>query len=558
MSRDHDTISRLRVGEMPLIRKVIEQLHLKDIFLKYIKPHKKETIPAADSLLILLFNITGGRQPLYEIEQWVQRMDSRVFGYKFFKKGVMNDDRFGRALHKLYLTDRASMMTDIVLSMIKFTGIDLSRVHNDSTTVKAYGKMPGRTRTGLKLAQGHSKDHRPDLKQIVYSLSVSADGAVPVHYKTYAGNRSDDTTHIETWSTLHKIIGRPSFLYVADSKVCTEKQLFHIVNHGGRVVTIIPDTWKEVRDFKEELRRGKKNKKIIWRRTVPGERESVEYFSCFSGNHRTAKGNYKIHWVYSSEKKKRDRDIREKALKKAEYKLADLCGKLNMRNLKTKENILKIADEITRGQAVERYFHLKIDEVQQTYKKQIGVGRPTSKTKYRTVKEKLYSLSYTRNQRALKEETNVDGVFPLLATDPEITPKDALLAYKYQPRLEKRFTQFKSVHNAAPLFFKRIERVEGIMFLFFISLMIQAVIEREVRLKMEEKNIAALPVYPEHRIAYHPTTAKIFDRFDGLSLYKLKQNGVLKILRDDLSVLQKKIITILGIPEYEFWSEGNL
>lgn len=558
MSRDHDTITRLRVGEMPLIRKVIEQLHLKDIFLKYIKPHKKETIPAADSLLILLFNITGGRQPLYEIEQWVQRMDSRVFGYKFFKKGVMNDDRFGRALHKLYLTDRASMMTDIVLSMIKFTGIDLSRVHNDSTTVKAYGKMPGRTRTGLKLAQGHSKDHRPDLKQIVYSLSVSADGAVPVHYKTYAGNRSDDTTHIETWSTLHKIIGRPSFLYVADSKVCTEKQLFHIVNHGGRVVTIIPDTWKEVRDFKEELRRGKKNKKIIWRRTVPGERESVEYFSCFSGNHRTAKGNYKIHWVYSSEKKKRDRDIREKALKKAEYKLADLCGKLNMRNLKTKENILKIADEITRGQAVERYFHLKIDEVQQTYKKQIGVGRPTSKTKYRTVKEKLYSLSYTRNQRALKEETNVDGVFPLLATDPEITPKDALLAYKYQPRLEKRFTQFKSVHNAAPLFFKRIERVEGIMFLFFISLMIQAVIEREVRLKMEEKNIAALPVYPEHRIAYHPTTAKIFDRFDGLSLYKLKQNGVLKILRDDLSVLQKKIIKILGIPEYEFWSEGNL
>ncbi len=522
MSRDHDTITRLQVGEIPLIRKVIEQLHLKDIFLKYIKPHKKETIPAVDSLLILLFNITSGRQPLYEIEQWVQRIDSKVFGYKFFKKGVINDDRFGRALYKLYLSDRASMMTDIVLSMIKFTGIDLSRVHNDSTTVKAYGKIPGKTRIGLKLAQGHSKDHRPDLKQIVYSLSVSADGAVPVHYKTYAGNRTDDTTHIETWNTLHEIIGRPSFLYVADSKVCTEKQLSYIVKHGGRVVSIIPDTWKEVQDFKGELRKSKKNKKIIWRRTVPEESETVEYFSCFSGNHRTAKGNYKIHWLYSSEKRKRDRQSREKALKKAEYKLADLCGKLNMRNLKTKENILKTANEITKGQAVERYFYLKIDAVQQTHKKQIGIGRPSSKTKYRTVKEKLYCLSYTRNQRALKEETNVDGVFPLLATDPEITPKDALLAYKYQPRLEKRFTQFKSVHNAAPLFFKRIERVEGIMFLFFIALMIQAIIEREVRLKMEEKNIPALPVYPEHRIAYHPTTAKIFDRFDGLSLYKLK------------------------------------
>ncbi|MFQ5561314.1 MAG: IS1634 family transposase [Nitrospinota bacterium] len=556
MSRDTDEINRLQVGEMPLIRKVIEQLHLRDILLKYIKPHKNERIPAVDSLLILLINITAGRQPLYEIEQWAQRIDPRIFGFKSFKPGVINDDRFGRALYKLYLSDRASMMTEIVLSMIKFTGLELSRVHNDSTTVKAYGKIPGRTRAGLKLEQGHSKDHRPDLKQIVYSLSVSADGAVPVHYKTYAGNRTDDTTHIETWNTLRKIIGRPSFLYVADSKVCTDKQLSHIVKYGGRVVTIIPETWKEVRDFKEELRKNKKNKKIIWRRTLPEESETIEYFSCFTGNHRSAKGNYTIHWLYSSEKKRRDRETREKALKKAEYELADLCGKLNMRHMKAKENILKKINEITEGLGVERYFYLKLNEVLQTHKKQIGIGRPSPKTKYRTVKEKLYSLSYTRNQRALKEERNVDGVFPLLATDSEITPKDALLAYKYQPRLEKRFTQFKSVHNAAPLLFKRIERVEGIMFLFFIALMIQAIIEREVRLKMKDKNIIALPVYPEHRIAFHPTTAKIFDRFEGTSLYRLKQCGVVKTLRDDLSNLQLKIIKILGISECEYWSEG--
>ena len=46
------------------------------------------------------------------------------------------------------------------------------------------------------IAFGHNKDHRPDLKQLVYSLAVTADGAVPVHYKTYDGNTSDDKTHI--------------------------------------------------------------------------------------------------------------------------------------------------------------------------------------------------------------------------------------------------------------------------------------------------------------------------------------------------------------------------
>ena len=65
--------------------------------------------------------------------------------------------------------------------------------------MKAYGEIPGRIKTGLKLARGKSKDYRPDLKQLVFTLSVSSDGAVPVHYKMYPGNRSDDTTHIETW-----------------------------------------------------------------------------------------------------------------------------------------------------------------------------------------------------------------------------------------------------------------------------------------------------------------------------------------------------------------------
>jgi len=42
--------------------------------------------------------------------------------------------------------------------------------------------------------------------------------------------------------------------------------------------------------------------------------------------------------------------------------------------------------------------------------------------------------------------------------------------------MKKRFNQFKSVHEAAPLLFKNIERVEAIMFLFFVALIIQGII----------------------------------------------------------------------------------
>lgn len=158
----------------------------------------------------------------------------------------------------------------------------------------------------------------------------------------------------------------------------------------------------------------------------------------------------------------------------------------------------------------------------------------------------------------MKAKKRVDGIFPLLCTDTKLTAKEALVAYKYQPRLEKRFHHLKSVLNATPLLFKKIARVEAIMFLFFIALMVQAIIERQVRHKMKDNNIIAIPIYPEYRIAFHPTTSKIFYRFDGVSLYKLKQGNRLTLYQDELSELQKELLKIIGVSEREYWSENKI
>ena len=50
MSSNKEKIIRLYVGELPLIKNIIERLGLREIFTKYIKPHKNEKIPAVDSL----------------------------------------------------------------------------------------------------------------------------------------------------------------------------------------------------------------------------------------------------------------------------------------------------------------------------------------------------------------------------------------------------------------------------------------------------------------------------------------------------------------------------
>jgi len=93
---------------------------------------------------------------------------------------------------------------------------------------------------------------------------------------------------------------------------------------------------------------------------------------------------------------------------------------------------------------------------------------------------------------ALEKELHVDGIFPLLSTDETISAKEALEAYKSQPRLEERFSQYKSVLLAAPLLFKKIERVEAMTYFHFQALILQAVIERNVRERMKEEEIAAV------------------------------------------------------------------
>ncbi len=548
------SLVRKRVGELPLLKAIEDSLGFREVLSRYVKPHGNEAFPAADTLLLLAFNVACGRQPVYELEEWVLNLDSRPLGYQQFDEAVFNDDRFGRALDKLYEADRASLLTDIVLNTIRATNLDLSELHNDSSTLKAYGKIPGKTKNGLFLAKGHSKDHRPDLKQLVCCLTVSKDGAVPVHFKTYPGNRTDDTTHIETWTQLCKIVGRKDFLYVADCKVCTDKQLHHIVHRGGRVVTIMPDNWTEAKEFKEALRTNKKRRSVVLRRPVPNTHDQVETFSCFDGAYVTNKRGYCIYWIHSTEKRQRDRLSRGARLQKAERALNNLMGRINTRQLKTREQILNRANQILEQHKVKHLYHLNILEVRESEVKQIGKGRPGKNTKYETRYKVLYSLSWTRSKKAIRGEENLDGIFPILCTDEHLSAKGALVAYKYQPHLEKRFWLFKHILLAAPLLFKKIERVEAMMFVLFMALIYQAVIERKIRQGMKHATIDALPVYPEHRLSYHPTTAKVFERFENVCTHLMKQGDeVVEEHRDTLTGIQMTILTLLDISEETYW-----
>jgi transposase len=145
------------------------------------------------------------RQPLYAVADWAARRVPEFLGLQPSQATLLNDDRFGRALDHLQRADRASLLTALVRHLVQEFALDLSEFHQDTTTVTFCGdyadQLPAtHAERPPRITFGYNKDHRPDLKQLLYSITISDDGAVPIHCKLYDGNTTDDAVHLDTWT----------------------------------------------------------------------------------------------------------------------------------------------------------------------------------------------------------------------------------------------------------------------------------------------------------------------------------------------------------------------
>ncbi len=217
--QDYDRLSLAtqEVGASPIVRHFFDRLDLDHLLETYVPEHKlgrRPEVPHARAISVMVMNALLSRSPLYAVPEWLNGHVLENFRLEDKEASLFNDDRIGRALDRLYELDPASLMTAVVAKAVREFKLDLHQIHNDTTTVTFSGAYDDqedrddRKRPPL-ITFGHNKDHRPDLKQLVYSLTICEDGAVPVHYKTYDGNTSDDKTHTHRDLVRHAWDPRP-------------------------------------------------------------------------------------------------------------------------------------------------------------------------------------------------------------------------------------------------------------------------------------------------------------------------------------------------------------
>jgi transposase len=536
MQEERLRLRALRVGALPILNRFIERVGLEEELTLALK-----NPGYTHALLALLKNILVERNALYAVGEWAALYDAGLIA-----QGKIGDDKLGRALDRLFSADRATLQTRIVLAVMNGFDLRMDQIHNDTTSVMVRGAYDGQNAKAVQLKRGHSKERRSDLKQLVYSLCVTSDGAVPVHFKAYDGNQTDDGIHLETWNRLRTLLQHPRFIYVADCKLCTEKNLRTIDSERGYFVTVVPKTRSEVAAFTDAVLAGDARWEEILRKRADRDEKAFDVIECAVGPYHLREG-FTLYWYRSSQKKKRDARDRDERIERTIERLESLDLK-RMRGPKTDAAIRKRVDEIIAQRGAEEWITVEVkwDAVEKF--KAITRGKPTADTTFRRIIHQVPRLHVTTNAENIARSAATDGIFPL-TTNIKEKPVDVFKIYKYQPRIEKRHALLKSTLEVAPIWLKKNTRIEALMFLEFIAQMVAALIERALRQKMTEKKIALLCSLPEGRPSKTPTIEQVLRLFENNTKHALYDGDrLIKQFADPLTPVQSQILQLLSIP----------
>jgi hypothetical protein len=551
------TLESQNLGCLPIVNFFLTSIGVAD--------HLQAYLPSGDARLrltpatvvaLVVRNLVVGHRPVYALGEWAGAYDPGMLGLAVGDVEMLNDDRVGRTLDRLFDADRASLITATVLAAGADFDVATTQLHNDSTTVTAAGNYPdanGRERGGKPtpaIRHGHNKDFRPDLLQLLFILTISADGAAPIAYRVADGNTPDDAGHIPTWDQLRALVGSAGFLYVADSKLCSKQAMGHIASHGGRFVTVVPHGRREDTWFRQWVQ----THAPTWQeaKRAPGSRlgDPDRVWRTFEAPAPSVDG-YRMIWVHSSTKAARDGAARAARIEAGLTAIDAAAARLASPKTRIKTRVA--AEEATTtaltAAGATRWLGFTINATSDVSFHQELRGRPGTATRYRRAEKPVFTIAAAIRADNVAYDAATDGCFPTITNDTVMTPAQVLAAYHYQQNLERRHHILKGPQDVAPVYLETPHRIEALLLCHFLTMLVEALIEREIRTSMKTQGLAGIPLYPELRNCPAPSAPRILEIFKDVKRHQLiSGNHVVQTFQPQLTPVQQQVLELLHIP----------
>lgn len=392
-------------------------------------------------LKALVINILCDRQPLYQVERFYKVQDVELLFGEDIQATDFKDDTLARGLDKLSEACPWKVYSTLSLSAMHVLNLAINAVHNDTTSVSVFGEYD--KPSDLNISHGYSKDHRPDLKQIVLGLGVTPE-RIPLLATVEDGNTSDKAWNLTFIKKMRQLMSAEEWtrmMYVADSALITLENLKEI-RYDVHFLSRLPDHFSLGRKLKEEAWALDDWEEI----GALGDGKDAANYKQQSFCRELDGYFYRFLVVYSSQLDKRKAKSFQKALENEQAQLEKDLQALHETAFSCRADAEK-AWEAFQKEHRSRYFHLEADvrsEEQRIKRQKRGRPKKEETPQIETV-YRIHRQSLKTNQPEMEKQKKRLSTFILITNDRIHYEDKALLnMYKGQSAAETRFKVLKN------------------------------------------------------------------------------------------------------------------
>jgi transposase len=532
------------VGAAYLVKNILKKLGFVSIIDDVIK--RRPDIEASYGQLaqvIVTNRLAFEASPLYTLGEWaVENGIDRVFE---LEAAWLDDDRLGGMLEML-AAQQVSIWSRIVQNAVGRFQVDLEQLHSDTTSVYFEGKyeddngqpLGGGERIPM-LLEGYNKDGQRNKVQFVLSLITSK--RVPVWYRPWDGNRTDEPVYVADLTGLRQAVLMPeNAVLIGDRKLCTEATMLAFCRQ--KQLFLAPHPWTDTAKAAwwrtwQQLQAGQ----LAWMpaeyvsrnnaRKAPEKRPQYkvcEVARVLEDSQNPAGHSLRWVFVWSSDKAVRDARQRGKALQAGEealQRIAHLLGKYDYTSRKTIES--RLERDLRKAKA-SQYFTYKLEGTDQ---------------------EQDWGLQWTRCQMAITEDEAFDGVTLMCTNVPaeRWSAAEVMSKYKEQVHVEQTIDFIKSPVQIRPMWLHSPKRLAGLTLLIMIAVLVAALLEHQVRRWIAKTGNLVQGLRPEGRDDPYPTAKAMLKAFRHYAVVILRSAKRQQIRHPKLRSVQQQIWDIMEL-----------
>jgi len=528
-----DAFQTERLDHHGIVAGIIDELKIVEIIDEHIEADDQEDVTTGEAVKAMIINGLGfSNRPLVLTPQFFENLPMSALFRDGVKASHFNRYKLGRSLDKVF-----DYGCNLLFSVVASFGCRQEKVDQrfnslDSTSFSLSGDYSiEEDKNTINITHGHSKDHRPDLKQVMLELMVSQDGGVPFVSQSWDGNGSDNVIFEKRAAALideFKASEAPRYL-VGDSKLYHEnaKETLSQIPF----ITRIPGNLKLEQNVIDQAL----SDPLEWIEWGKGYR-----YQRFDLCHYDMEQRWLV--VYSQAALKRARATLERQQEREHKRIEKDLFHLQAQRFES-----DVSGQKALGALVKKWKLHHVNEVSLTQHKHYAKkGRPSAKAKADGIHWQIQAtFKVDTNYIEVQAQHNACFVLGTNIKDDELDDVDIFHGYKSQSSVEGGFRFLKDpLFFVSSLFLKKPSRIEALLMIMTLSLFVYSIAQRRIRanLKAQEQTIPNQINQPIQR----PTLRWIFQLFEGVNLITVISNNAIRIMVDRLSDLRQKILRLLG------------